>query len=188
VSRGGRIVAGRYTRRWLRWWRRRRCAAFATIYATAEPLTIDQKNEYAQAFWTCLSTRMTEQTKKSVTRALLAAIEHRDLMPRLCKPRTAEEEVPAPAAKQGGRNRGERSEREGDRDGGRDRQSRSGEREPRSGDRKFRKDEEERRSRPICENYRRDGKCDAHAKRKCKDKRHPDQWRNIGEDAYKAGE
>ena len=131
---------------------------------------------------------MTEQTKKSVTRALSAAIEHRDLMPRPCKPRTAEEEVPAPAAKQGGRNRGERSEREGDRDGGRDRQSRSGEREPRSGDRKFRKDEEERRSRPICENYRRDGKCDAHAKRKCKDKRHPDQWRNIGEDAYKAGE
>ena len=61
--------------------------AIATIYATAEPLTTDQKNEYAQAFWTCLSTRMTEMTKKSLTRALLAAIEHRDLQPWLSTPR-----------------------------------------------------------------------------------------------------
>ena len=154
--------------------------AIATIYATAEPLTIDQKNEYAQAFWTCLSTRMTETSKKSLTRALLAAIEHRDLQPWLSRPREAEEAV-APATSQSGKHRGDRRVERvpGDR-------SRSGEREPRPGDRQsHRKDEKAQK--PICENYRRDGKCKAHADRKCKDRRHPDAWRNIGEEAYNEG-
>ena len=50
---------------------------------------------------------MTEVAKKSLTRALLAAIEHRDLQPWLSKPREAEE-VAAPATSQGGKHRGDR--------------------------------------------------------------------------------
>ena len=168
--------------------------AIATIYATAEPLTIEQKNEYAQAFWTCLSTRMTEVTKKSMTRALLAAIEHRDLAPWLSQPREAEA-VAAPATEQGGKHRGDRRGGDrgdrrggdrgdrGDRDG--DRRSRSPrDREQRYGDRRSR---EEKAQRPVCDNWRRDGKCKAHADKKCKDKRHPDMWKNIGEEAYDGG-
>ena len=168
--------------------------AIATIYATAEPLTIEQKNEYAQAFWTCLSTRMTEVSKKSMTRALLAAIEHRDLAPWLSQPREAEE-VAAPATEQGGKHRGDRRGGDrgdrrggdrgdrGDRDG--DRRSRSPrDREQRYGDRQSR---EEKAQRPVCDSWRRDGKCKAHADKKCKDKRHPDMWKNIGEEAYNGG-
>ena len=150
--------------------------AIATIYATAEPLTIEQKNEYAQAFWTCLSTRMTEQVKKSLTRALLAALDHRDLQPWLSKPRVAEEAA-APATAQAGRHRNERVRERDPND--RDDRSRSGER------RSQRRDEKAQR--PICEQYRRDGKCKAHADKKCKDKRHPDAWKNIGEEAYNEG-
>ncbi len=164
--------------------------AIATIYATAEPLTVEQKTEYAQAFWTCLSTRMTEVTKKSMARALLAAIEHRDLAPWLSQPREAEE-VAAPATEKGGKHRGDRRGGDrgdrrggdrGDRDG--DRRSRSPiDREQRYGDRRSR---EEKAQRPVCDSWRRDGKCKAHADRKCKDKRHPDMWKNIGEEAYDA--
>lgn len=154
--------------------------AIATIYATAEPLSIDQKNEYAQAFWTCLSTRMTEQVKKSLTRALIAALEHRDLQPWLSQPRTAEEAV-APATAYSGKHRGDRG-RDRDREPGRSDRSRSGDRDSRPMDIKGQKKE----PKPVCEAFRREGKCKAHTDGGCKDKRHPDMWRNIGKEAYEA--
>lgn len=89
--------------------------------------------------------------------------------------------VVTPAVGAGGGRGDRRGGDRGGRDGG-DRRSRS----PRDRDQRDRRSREEMAQRPVCETWRRDGKCKAHSEKKCKDKRHPDMWKNIGEEAYEA--
>ena len=77
---------------------------------------------------------------------------------------------------QGGRGRGDRG-----------RADRSREREPVRNAELSKLRKEEKAKRPVRDQYRREGKCKAHADRTCKEKRHPDAWRNIGEEAYNEG-
>ena len=95
----------------------------------------------------------------------------------MSKPRSIEAATPVTAqGGQGGRGRGDRG-----------RADRSREREPVRNAELSKLRKEEKAKRPVCDQYRREGKCKAHADGGCKDKKHLDPWRNIGKDAFDGG-
>ena len=175
--------------------------AIAAVYAIGEPLTIEQKDAYAKAYWTCLSTRLTEQSKKSYTRALLLTMEHRDLQDWKSAVRGSTP-APIPAEDLYDRRDYRRDDYRRDDYGGfsrRDEARRDDRRDDRLDDRRGRGDRDwngrdgsprkkltsdERNAMPICADYRAKGRCAAHANGTCKGKRHPGLWANIGEAEY----
>lgn len=182
-------------------------AAIADVYATAEPLSLEQKESYSETYWTELQGKLNEQgqEKKSLTRALTALLESQTLVPwrklvrgELC-PGTALSEalLSSTPRRDARRDDYRRDDRPRDRDP-RDRDDRSYDRSRdrdrddrprdedrgRDGGRKSKPSKEERQARPTCEAWRATGRCSALGKG-CK-KRHPTEWTNLGETKARA--
>ena len=140
--------------------------AVATAWALCHPLTEDQQKAYANAAWAAISTEMTTLQGRSLTRAVIRALEkqlHEDTA--VLARTAARAQVPGVA--------GARRERERERE-------REQRREVRP-----KLTSEQRQAKPLCGTWQATGRCAD--KDKCqKTKRHPDQWAGLGKAKYES--